>query len=123
MAVSFRVLPSVSFTVPFLLRVTFFAAGSLTVMSQVAVRLFPVVTVIVAVPSARPVTTPFPLTVATSGLLLFQVRAFFASEGVRETFRVSFLPATMVASVLFSVTAVGSGFQKLIVILPDAILL
>ena len=55
---------------------------AVTVIAQVAVRLFVVVAVMVALPAATPVTNPDELTVATLVLLELHVTLWFALLGV-----------------------------------------
>ena len=89
-AVKVSLLPLISERL-FLLRLTP-DARTLTVISQVAVFPFAVVTVIVAVPAPTAVTVPF-ATVATFALDVFQVKVLsIVSAGTTVAFNVSLLP-------------------------------
>ncbi len=96
-----------------------------TVTEQVAV-LPPstVATVIVAVPAATAITTPF-VTVATEGLLLDQVTSLLvASDGSIVAINVSVLPSISVAADLFRVTPVTerlTATAQVAVLLPSTV--
>ena len=82
--------------------------GLVTVTVQVAVLLFTVVAVIVAVPSATAVTLPLEETVATEVLFDFHVTVLsVAFEGATVAVSVDVPPTSRLSDVLLSVTPVG----------------
>ena len=82
-----------------------------------------VVTIIVAVPTLTPVTTP-PDTIATAVLLLFHDTFWFvALEGVIVTVRFSVPPTIRLVDVLFKDTPVTETGRELMVTVQEAVLL
>ena len=105
--------------------ITGFEAAAVTVTTQVAVLLpSAVVTVMVAVPAARAVTTPELLTVATVVLLELQVTFLFVAVlGLTVAVKLSVPPTVNAALFLFSVTPVTGTVAAVTVTTQVAVLL
>ena len=88
------------------------SGAGFTSTSQVAVFPLEVFTVITAVPTSLPVTTPLELTVATALLLLLQVQYVAESAGASVAVSVHFCFTPIFIDVLLIVTLSGAGFTS-----------